>query len=149
MTQLKKMTISVSINAPVESVWTVMLEPESYTQWTQAFFEGSYFQGKWEQGEKMLFLAPNGDGMVAIIETCIPHELISIKHVGVIREGKEDTESDEVQSWAPAYENYRFSENSGTTEIIIEQEVTPEHEEVMKKCWNQALDKVKQLCEQS
>lgn len=147
--QLKKMTISVIIHAPVKNVWNVMLEPDTYTQWTQAFFEGSYYQGKWEQGEKILFLAPNGDGMVAIIETCKPHELISIKHIGYIREGKEDTESEEVQSWAPAYEIYRFTENSGTTEVTIEQEVTPEHEEVMQKCWQQALDKVKQLCEKS
>lgn len=149
MTQLKKMIISANINAPVEDVWNVMLQPDTYSQWTQAFFEGSYYQGKWEQGEKMLFLAPNGDGMVAIIETCIPHELISIKHIGYIREGKEDTESEEVRSWAPAYEIYRFKENSGATEITIEQEVTAEHEKVMLKCWRQALDKVKQLCEES
>ncbi len=147
MTQLIKMTISGNINAPAKDVWNVILQPETYTQWTQAFFEGSYFQGRWEQGEKMLFLAPNGDGMVAIIEQCIPQRLISIKHIGVIRDGKEDTESEEVRSWAPAYEIYRFKENSGSTEVTIEQEVTAEHKEVMIKCWNQALERIKQISE--
>lgn len=36
-------------------------------------------------------------------------EFISIKHLGVVLAGKEDTTSEEAKKWAPAYENYTLT----------------------------------------
>ena len=86
--------------------------------------------------------------MVATIAVLKPLELISIKHLGFIVNGQDDFSSDNVTSWAPAYENYHFRQQNGATELRIEQDITPEYEQYMQDTWPKALAKLKQLCEQ-
>jgi hypothetical protein len=97
----------------------------------------------------MRFLSPSGDGMVATIAVLKPQELISIKHLGFIVNGQDDFSSDNVTSWAPAYENYYFCEQNGATELRVEQEIAPEYEQYMQEAWPKALVRLKQLCEQA
>ncbi|MEO3864711.1 SRPBCC family protein [Rheinheimera fenheensis] len=149
MRKIKKLNFSISINAPVQTVWQCMLSDVGYRNWTSAFCEGSYFKGSWQQGETMRFLSPSGDGMVATIAVLKPQELISIKHLGFIVNGQDDFSSDNVTSWAPAYENYYFCEQNGATELRVEQEIAPEYEQYMQDTWPKALVRLKQLCEQA
>ena len=148
MRNVKQLNFSVVINAPVQTVWQRMLSDVGYRHWTSAFCEGSYFKGSWQQGETIRFLSPSGDGMVATIAEHIPLELISIKHLGFIVAGVDDFSSDNVTSWAPAFENYRFRAVDGGTEISIEQDIAPEYEQYMQDSWPKALQKLKALCEQ-
>jgi len=104
----KTLHFSIIILAPVAQVWALMLDREGYEHWTAAFCEGSTFVGTWDEGQAMRFLAPNGDGMVAEIAQNRRHEFISIRHLGEIVAGVEDTRSDKVRAWAPAYENFAF-----------------------------------------
>ena len=67
MSSLKRIQFSETIHAPVPTVWRLMLGPESYRRWTSAFAEGSTFDGAWEQGAKIRFLGPSGDGIVSEI----------------------------------------------------------------------------------
>ena len=106
----KTLTFEIAIRAPRARVWDIMLDPETYKAWTSAFCEGSYFVGSWDEGAKIQFLSPSGDGMTAVIAENRPHEFVSIRHLGVIEKGVEDTSSAKVRAWAPAYENYRFSD---------------------------------------
>jgi hypothetical protein len=106
MTSTKRVQFSTEIAAPPARVVEVMTDPDTYRQWTAPFAEGSHFEGSWAQGERIRFLAPSGDGMVAEIAEHRPNEFISIRHLGMISDGVEDTESEEVRAWAPAYENY-------------------------------------------
>ncbi len=147
MTDIKRMRIETTIAAPVARVCAVMLEPETYEQWTSAFFAGSRYEGSWEQGGRIHFLAPSGDGMVAEIAEHRPGEFLSIRHLGVVAGGVEDTTSPEVRAWAPAYENYTFSAVPGGTRLTIDQDVTADHEESMRKSWTRALVLLKELCE--
>ena len=146
----KTLTFSVSIQCPPRLVWETMISPEGYRAWTAAFMEGCYFSGSWEQGEKIQFLAPadGGDGgMTAVIAENRPYEFISIKHLGEVNAGVEDTTSQKVLAWAPAYENYSFVETGGGTEVKVSLETLPEHETYMNETFPKALASLKKLCE--
>ena len=109
MSRVKQIQFQTTIEAPVSVVWETMLGAEGYPRWTAPFSEGSYYEGSWDQGSRIRFLSPSGDGMIAEIAENRPHELISIRHLGYIVKGTEDTDSDAVRTRAPAYETYAFS----------------------------------------
>ncbi len=145
---MKTIHLEKDIQAPVEIVWDTMLEDETYRQWTTAFTEGSHFEGSWKEGSKILFLDANNNGMVSTIAENRPHEFISIKHIGIIHDGVEDTESEEAQKWAPAFENYSFTEKNGKTTVTIDMDIEEEYEPMFNEMWPDALDLLKDLCEE-
>jgi uncharacterized protein YndB with AHSA1/START domain len=145
---MKSLQFSVRINAYPKIVWDAMIAPDTYKVWTSEFCDGSYFEGSWSKGERIRFLGPGGDGgMVAVIEESRPYEFLSIKHLGEIKDGIEDTESEAVRAWAPAFENYTFSGDGASTELKIDIQVAPQWEEYMQKTWPKALAKLKDICE--
>lgn len=143
----KTLTFSVSIQCPRSLVWETMLSAEGYRAWTAAFVEGSYFSGSWKKGQKIQFLAPGGEGMTAVIEENRPHEYVSIRHLGEVSAGVEDTTSSKVLSWAPAYENYSFVDAAGGTDVRVSLDTLPEHEAYMLETYPKALAALKDLCE--
>ena len=145
--EVETLVFEAEIAAPVEEIWHAMLGPESYPEWTKPFLEGCYFEGSWAQGERMHFLAPGGSGMVAVIAECRPYEVVSIRHIGYVMNGVEDTTSEDVRSWAPAHETYRFAEVAGGTKVTIEHEVLPSMEAYMRDVWPRALAALESLCE--
>ncbi len=143
-----KRQFTATINAPVPTVWRLMIGPESYKRWASAFAEGAYFEGSWEQGAKIKFLSPpSGDGMVAEIAQNRKNEFISIRHLGFISNGVEDMTSEAVRAWAPAYENYTFISVPDGTKLVIELDVFSEWEQYMNDAWPKALALLKQLSE--
>ncbi|MDP1635206.1 MAG: SRPBCC domain-containing protein [Gallionellaceae bacterium] len=145
---MKPMHFSISINAPVEKVWHTMLEQDTYRIWAAEFMPGSCYEGSWEQGSKILFLDPNRSGMSSMIAENRPYQFISIKHLGVIREGVEDAESEESKAWASVSENYTFKSQGGGTLLLVEMSGIPaEFETFMAEAWPKALAKLKTLCE--
>ena len=143
----QKLNLSTEINASKEKIWKVLLEDETYRQWTTPFSEGSYAEGNWEEGSKMLFLGPTGEGMVSRIILHKPNEIISIEHYGMLKNNIEDLESDEVKKWAGAVETYRLEPNRTGNTLFIEMDVTDEYADWMKTAWQKALEKVKELAE--
>jgi len=144
---MKKIDFSVQIDAPRLLVFETMVSAPTYEIWTAAFMEGSRYEGSWEQGKKIRFLGPEPSGMVAEIAANRKGEFISIRHLGSIKDGVEDTESEEVRKWAPCYEDYSFRDKDGGTEVGIRMDVNPAWEEFMLKAWPLALKKLKELCE--
>lgn len=148
MTSAKPIQFAVTINAPVPTVWRLMLGPESYRRWAAVFAEGTYFEGSWEQGTRMKFLSPpSGDGMLSEIAENRPNAFIAIRHLGVIGNGVEDTTSESVRAWAPAYENYSFTPVPEGTKLVVDLDVPGEWVEYMSEAWPKALLALKQLCE--
>ena len=143
----KTLTFTESIEAPRSRVWETMLGAETYKEWTLPFCEGTYYEGSWEEGSRISFLAPDGDGMVAEIAESRPMEFVSIRHLGEIKNGVEDTTSEEVRAWAPAYESYAFSETENGTEVTVELDTLPEYEQYMLDTYPKALSILKGLCE--
>jgi len=135
------------IDAKPELVWNTMLAPDTYKAWTAVFAEGSHFEGSWNTGDRIRFLIPDGSGMTSVIAENRPHEFLSIKHLGYVKEGIEDTESEQVKSWAPAFENYTLSAIGSSTEVKVEFAIPPELEDYMTTTWPEALAKLKSICE--
>lgn len=143
----KTLHFEVTIDAPRREVWHSMLDSPGYEAWTSEFSPGSYFDGSWDQGAQIRFMDPSGSGVVSVIERNEPYSFISIRHMGMLRNGVEDLDSDEVRQWVPAHENYRFSDAGSGTRLQVEMDVTPEFEEHMQQAWPRALAKLKGLCE--
>ncbi|MGH9456602.1 MAG: SRPBCC family protein [Thermoanaerobaculia bacterium] len=149
---MEKLRKTIVINAPRQRVWDVMLSDDTYRQWTSAFSPGSYFKGDWSKGSKILFLGPNPDGsgeggMVSRIRENRPHEYLSIEHLGIVKNGVEDTESAEAKKWAPAYENYTFAEKNGGTELTIDMDIEEKERQNFETMWDDALSRLKELME--
>lgn len=144
---MKTLRFETTIAAPRDVVWDVMLRDETYRAWTSAFMQGSYYEGSWEKGARIRFLGPEGGGILSEIAENRPHEFISIRHLGMINNGVEDTESPEVRKWAPAYENYTFEERAGKTRLSIDLDVAPDWEGMMNDSWPKALEALRKLAE--
>lgn len=144
---MKTLHFSITIDAPRERVWDTMLGSDTYRIWTAPFAEGSYFEGSWAKGEKIRFLGPSGEGMSSVIAENRRHEFVSIKHLGMIKDGVEDTESDSVKQWAGMLENYTFTSKGASTEVRVDMDVTSDFEDYMNDTWPRALAALKALCE--
>lgn len=144
---MKTLHFAKTIDAPRERVWQALIGKESYKNWTAPFMEGSYFEGSWNKGDKIRFLGPDGGGMTSVIADNRLHEFISIKHIGEVKNGKDDLDSESVRRWAPAFENYSLKDVAGGTEVTIDLDVTEDFEAQMKEQWPLALDKLKELSE--
>ena len=148
---MQKLKFSIEINATKEKVWNTMLEDKTYRIWTEAFSKGSHYIGDWSKGSKILFLGPNENGemggMVSRIKENKKYEFISIEHIGMVQDGKEDTTSEAIKVWAGALENYTFKDKSGTTEILVEMDSNEEYAEMFEGMWPNALQKLKELAE--
>jgi uncharacterized protein YndB with AHSA1/START domain len=137
----------IDIAAPRERVWRTMLFSPNYERWTATFCEGSRYEGSWDAGSSMRFLAPNGDGMVAEIAEHRPAAFLSIRHQGSITQGVVDTESEAVRAWAPCFENYTFTDFDGGTRLRVDCDVFGTYEDWMRETWPKALLALKSLCE--
>jgi len=128
-----------------------MLEDATYRKWTMPFFPGSYAEGDWYKGSRMRFLARNAEGklegMVANIAENKPYEFLSIKHIGVVKDGNANLESDQTKAWEGAFENYTFKETDGVTELQIELNTDETYGDMFNGMWPKALNILKELCE--
>ncbi|MEZ4210962.1 MAG: SRPBCC domain-containing protein [Candidatus Paceibacterota bacterium] len=150
---MKKLQFKINIEASKEKVWDTMLEDATYREWTSVFSPGSYYKGDWSAGSKILFLGPDprtGEegGMVSMVSENKPYEFISLKHIGFVQNGIEDTESEMAKTWADSsFENYTFNEKDGKTELVIDLNVTDELAGEFERMWPDALKKLKEISE--
>lgn len=145
---MKTLRFDTFFHASCEKVWRTMLEQDTYRIWTSEFIAGSYYEGSWEQGARIRFLSPDGGGMTAVIDENRPFEHISVRHLGEIRGGIDDTESEAVKSWAGnAFERYTLRDAGGGTHLEVTCDVTSEYEAVMNDMWPRALQRLKTLVE--
>lgn len=148
---MDKLHFSIVINASRKKVWKTLLEKETYQLWTEAFAKGSHYVGDWNKGSKILFLGPDSSGkmagMVSRIKENKLYEFISIEHLGVVNDGIEDTESDEVSIWAGSLENYTLKDIDGKTEVLVDMDSNEDYKEMFQNIWPKALQKLKELSE--
>ena len=141
----------IKIHAGPEKVHRLMLEDQSYRDWTSHFSPGSYYDGSWEKGEKIRFLGPSEDGlqsgMLATVKENLPGKVVAIEHYGMMDKGQEITTSDEVKEWEGAQENYYFWEENGDTILTVVVDTNRQYEEHMASAWPKALDRLKEISE--
>jgi uncharacterized protein YndB with AHSA1/START domain len=131
---MKTLTFSIRIAASPQTVWATLTAPETYKAWTAAFIDGSYFEGSC---------------LTSVIAENRPHEYISIKHLGEVKQGVDDTDSEEVRAWAPLFENYMLSPAGSATEFRVELGTLPGHVMYLEETWPKALARLKAICEKS
>lgn len=147
---METMTFNARINASPETVWAILWGATTYPQWTSAFCEGSHAVTNWQKGSKVLFLDGKGSGMVSRVAENIPNEYMSFEHLGEVKNGLEDTESEQVKAWAGAHENYTLKAVNNHTELSVEMDAATTPEEFKSfflSTWPQAMDKIKALAE--
>lgn len=147
---MEKLNFSININAPKEKVWNTMLDDKTYREWTEVFSPGSHYVGNWDKGSKILFLSPGEKGnmgMVSRIKENRKNEFLSIEHIGIVKNGVEDTTSDEVKEWAGALENYTLKEKNGVTNVFVEMDSQEEYKKMFENMWPKALEKLKEISE--
>ena len=148
---MQKLHFSTTINAPKEKVWHIMLDDETYRQWTSAFMEGSYYDGSWTAGSNMRFLAPEPDGtvsgMLSEIKEVRPYEFVSIRNLGEIKKGEEVLFTGEDTGGQEMLENYTFRDKGGATELSIDVDSSEEYSKMFEEIWPKALAKLKEIVE--
>ena len=146
---METLNYEITINAPIQKVWDLLLSPETYTQWTQFFSPESQFETDWQINGKTYFLDGHGNGMVATIKSLnAPCEVV-FSHLGILSEGVEDTESREVKEWSGAEEQYFLREiDENTTHVRAILHTLQEYEEHMNNGFNKGFEVLKKLAEQ-
>lgn len=147
-----KLQYEIVIDAPPEKVWDNIVNDEPYRKWVAPFMPGSYFEGSWEKGTRMRFVVKGEDGEVngmfsEIAESRKP-EFISIRHLGLVKNGKDDQESEEAKKWVSGHENYTLTDLGGRTRFRVDMDNVPD--EMVKEfadSWPRALALLKELSE--
>ena len=150
---MEKKLFTITINAPKERVWHSLFSDAEYREWTTAFGEGSHFKTDWKKGSKVLFLGNDESGMLSTITDNKPNEYMGITHLGIVKNGVEDVESEESKIWAGAFENYTLRSINGATELTVElggtDKIPKELDDYFMNAWPKALDKLKEIAERN
>lgn len=144
---MKKLHFLIEIKAPKEKVWQVLWDDASYRKQTSTFSEGSYAISDWKEGSKVLFLSPNGEGMFSTIAKKTSNELMSFKHLGTVKGGEEQPETEETKKWSGAIENYSLAQKNDVTELLVTMDISEDHEQYFKDTFPKALEIIKTLAE--
>jgi hypothetical protein len=111
-------------------------------------FSGVTFIGTWQEGSEIRFTDAEGkSGMFSKIKENREPEFISIEHLGILVNGEVDITSDEVKKWAPAFENYTFTEVDGGTQVDVDMDINQEYKAQFEDMWTKALAKLKEIAE--
>lgn len=145
-------TFSVTINAPVQTVWEKMLNHPTYEIWTTPFSEWSTYIGSWDEGAEIKFVGPDGkEGMLAQIAKNDHYAYISIAHKAEMMVNKETGTLETTYYDEPSFENYRFTtvdEYATRVDIELIMDIPEEYVEMFNEMWPKALAVLKQICEE-
>jgi uncharacterized protein YndB with AHSA1/START domain len=144
---MQRLNFTIEIDAPKEKVWQTLWNDETYRQWTSAFCEGSYFVGDLQEGGRIHFLAPDGQGMFSDVEKFVENEFVSFKHIGEMKDKAELPLNEETEKWSGNYENYSLTENNGMTTLAVEIDAVEEYLNFFNEKMPLAMENVKKLSE--
>jgi hypothetical protein len=144
---MENLRLSVDVDAPAQHVWNVMLDLDTYREWTGSFHEGSTYEGGWNAGDDIRFVGPNDNGTVnGLFGTIVAnrlYEFVSVRYLGEIENSVENREGPAVGM----HESYSFSETDGVTTLVVEIELPDEWADDMRSMWSEAMVTIKRLAE--
>jgi hypothetical protein len=113
-----------------------------------AVWPNSYYEGRWQEGETLRFISPDGTGTLAQLTEHRPPEYIRAVHVAaLLKGGVEDRDSTEARDWVSTTKAYTLTEKDGRTELQVDMEMHPRWEVMFVNDWPRALAKLKEVCE--
>nr|WP_294928057.1 SRPBCC domain-containing protein [uncultured Flavobacterium sp.] len=144
---METLEFKIRIKATPEKIWSVLWEDKTYREWTNAFCEGSYAVSDWNEGDKIHFMSPGGEGMNSVIEKKIPNEYMAFKHIGEIKDFKELPLNEETEKWSGYMETYRLIPDDEFTDLISQVDVIEKHIDYFKDAFPKGLEAVKEIAE--
>ena len=140
---MSNLNFSIEINANAKKVWQVLWDDILYRKWTAVFTPGSYAVSDWKEGSKIQFLNPSGNGMFSIITACKEFELMTFKHLGIVKQFEEQPESEETKQWGNAIESYLLKEENGITLLNVTLEANDQIKDFLTGTYPKALVKIR------
>lgn len=141
---LQRLEFSIDIKSSKENIWKALWEDQYYRAWIGVFAEGSYYVAdNLSEGNTIMFLGPDKNGIHSIIEKSIPQNVIHFKHIGAVVEGKEQPLDDQARKWTGATEHYSLHEGTDGIKLVIQIDILDEHLEFMSGKFPEALQKIK------
>jgi len=145
--EMKVITKSIGIMAPIEKVWKVLLDDKCTRIWYAEFSEGTHAVTDWQVGSKAVFIDNSNSGLVSKVIVNKPGEMLSVEHQGIVMDGKEDYESEMAKAVKGGRETYLLSGKNVITQLSIESDMAEEMFESMSLSWDKALQKIQELSE--
>ncbi|WP_312285284.1 SRPBCC family protein [Chryseobacterium gleum] len=145
---METLSYETVIDAPMQKVWDILWSPETYSEWTRYFAEGSIMKSDWKVGGKTYFVNASGEGMISTIDSLDEPRQVVFKHLGMIdKEGHEDIHSKEVMEWSGSFEKYFLIDFDGKTKLHTEVQVEKEWQDHLNTGFTKGLMIVKSLAE--
>lgn len=145
---MRTLNYETVIHAPIQKVWDLLWNENTYKEWTQFFACNSNMKSDWKVDGKTYFLDGDGNGMVSTITSLKEPTEVIFSHLGLIQDGKEDTQSEAVAEWSGIEEKYFLRAiDENTTELRAVTHTTKEREEMMNTGFNKGFELVKNLAE--
>ncbi len=145
---MEKIKFSETINAPGEKVWRVLWDDKTYRQWTKPFSEESHAKLDLREGGRAVFLDGNNCGMYSEIAKLVPNKVMSFKHLGSIKDGKDIPFEGEMECWTGSHETYTLTETDGVTELVVVIDLIESFRDFMMEKFPQVLGIAKRLSEE-
>lgn len=136
------------INAPLQKVWDVLWSPETYSEWTRFFAAGSQMKSDWKVGGKTYFMGSDNEGMVSTIDSLDEPRQVVFKHLGMVKDGVEDTQSKDIMEWSGVFEKYFLIDLEGKTKLHVEVQVEKSWKDHINKGFIKGLEIVQNLAEE-
>jgi uncharacterized protein YndB with AHSA1/START domain len=145
---METLEFKITIAAPAQHVWNTMLDDKTYREWTGESWPGSFYEGAWKEGNTLRFIGPDGSGTLAKLTHHRPYTFSRAEHLAILRNGGvEDRDSPEAKNWIGTTESYTFTETPGGTTLLVRIETHPDFTGMFKDGWQNALAKLKEMCE--
>ncbi len=139
---------SIDIKATAEHVWKALFKKRHFERWSKAFSDNATVESEWKLGGSIKFVDSNGSGIVGTIKACEPFEELSIRFECLLKNGKEDKESDKAKKWIGCHENFFLVEGQTETILTVEEDVPQERLEGLTSKWDAALREIKSIAEE-
>ena len=144
---MKQYTFSISINARREKVWSTLWDEKTYRDWSSNIDEDIYIKGELKAGAEVQFISAHGGfGVTNIVEKFQPNELVTFKHT---MDTKEFGTQPRPDQWTGGRETYALTELGGVTTLTLTIDIPSDLEGLMPERFTKALQRIKELAEQS
>ncbi|WP_445383067.1 hypothetical protein [Robiginitalea sp. IMCC43444] len=135
---------SINIPAARETIWSVLWDEAAYRDWVSVFQEGSHvITDHWKEGSRVFFLSPDKSGIYSTIVKHVPNEIMHFRHLGLVKNGKEQPMDAPTRKWSGTNEIYRLSESEGGLKLTVEIDVLEEHRAFMEETFPKALKRIR------
>lgn len=141
-----EMQFEIKINAARDKVWGVLWQDKTLRDWAGLVDPGTYMAGELKEGSTVQFNSAEGYGVTSLVAKLIPNEYILFRHKADTQDNGDNSREDQ---WTGGNESYTLTEEDGITTLKMKLDVPPELKQIMGTSYPGALQRIKELSEQT